>query len=381
MIRGPSGVWLRRIALLPLLTISALVAPPNVGSPAQRPPLVGFSFTPNAARYAGLAPIPALRSLLTRIQPDLVRLPVYWEDSAPTPDRLDFTVTDQLLDVVRAHNRSASRTVRVILVEGARNLGYPELFVPGWVTEHDQRDVPAVLQTEAYQRYMTATLLRYRDDPLLYAWQVENEPFDNVVSGAPGAVRVPAATLGGEVAQARRQDPAHPVVVSSYNSATLDLDEMALSPFARLFADTPLPHATGHPEDALNAGDVLGLDVYVSTPSTKPQNAEGNDGSVNLTVAKRARWKRDVLDYWGERAGARGKQMWIMEMQGGSWPGDTSFKPHDLAASAGEYSDGAASVILLWGVESWLITPEWMNTGVIAVSVMRGGDPNGTIRS
>lgn len=374
-----SSATCRRLALLLLVPLCLLMAPAGVSRPSPAPPKVGFSFTPNAARYANHDPGAALTTLLDRIQPDLVRLPIYWEDVAPTPTRLDFSEVDGLIQRVRQHNREAQRPARLILTVGARNLGFPELFVPAWVTVDQQRDVPAMMATAPFHSYLTQSILHYRSEPLLDAWQVENEPFDNVVSGAPASVRVPAGEVHSEVDEVHHLDPGRPAVVTSYNSATLDLDELGISPLRPLYRHVPVPAPTGHPQSALDAGDILGLDVYVSTPSTAPATAAQVDATPGLTVDQRIRWKRDLLDYWAQRAHSVGKDMWVMEMQAGSWPGDRGFSTHNLLASATQYADGSASVVLLWGVESWLIDATWMRQGSVAVAVLRGEDPNHSV--
>ena len=89
------------------------------------------------------------------------------------------------------------------------------------------------------------------------------------------------------------------------------------------------------------------------------------------------RWKRDVLDYWGERARSRGKDMWICEMQADGWQTEGAFTKQTLLESATAYADGSASVVLLWGVEEWLNEPGWLDAGRTAVAVMRGEDPDG----
>ncbi|MFN2452573.1 MAG: hypothetical protein ABR541_09500, partial [Candidatus Dormibacteria bacterium] len=370
---------LRRLAMLPLIALlCAVVAPAHADRRSAEPPLVGFSFTPLAARFAHLDPPAALTRLLGSLDPDLVRLPVYWGDVEANRGAFDFSEVDDWLARVRRHNAvPGAHHTRVVLVVGARNLGYPELFVPGWVSIDEQRHVPLILAGASYRAYLDAAAARYAGEPLLYAWQVENEPLDNVVSGAPAAVRVPAAQLSTEVGRLHAVDPQHRVVVTTYSSATLDLDELAISPLARLYDHVGVPAPIGHPAGALDAGDVLGLDVYVATPSTSASTLATVEATKGLTASKRVRWKRDVLDYWGERARSRGKDMWICEMQADGWQTEGAFTKQTLLESATAYADGSASVVLLWGVEGWLSEPGWLDAGRTAVAVMRGEDPDG----
>ncbi|GAC1338177.1 MAG: hypothetical protein NVSMB29_03610 [Candidatus Dormibacteria bacterium] len=377
----PIAPRLRRLAALPLLALlCAAVAPAHADRKPARPPLVGFSFSPLAAQFAHLDPTRTLTRLLDDLDPDLVRLPVYWGDVETHPGRFDFGVVDDWVARVRKHNsRPRAHQTKVVLVVGARNLGYPELFVPNWVSIEEQTDVPAILAGRPYRSYIEATALRYAHERLLYAWQVENEPLDNVVSGAPSAVRVPAPQLGSEVAGLHALDPHHRVVVTTYSSTTLDLDELAISPLARLYDHVDVPSPIGHPQGALDAGDVLGLDVYVATPSTSASTLATVEATPGLTAAQRVRWKRDVLDYWGERARSHGKEMWICEMQADGEQTGGGFSTRTLLQSATAYADGSASVVLLWGVEAWINQPGWLAAGRAAVAVMRGDDPDSGI--
>ncbi|MDQ6746491.1 MAG: hypothetical protein M3010_00080 [Candidatus Dormibacteraeota bacterium] len=369
---------LGRLTVLSLLAVlCAAVAPAHADRRPAQPPLVGFSFTPLAARFAHLDPPATLSRLLEGLDPDLVRLPVYWGAVEATPGSFDFSEVDDWIARVRRHNaRAGAHQTRVVLVAGARNLGFPELFVPGWITIEQQRNLPTILATPTYRAYLDAVAARYSGEPLLYAWQVENEPLDNVVSGAPAAVRLPAAQLTTEVDRLHAADRHHRVVVTTYSSATLDLDELAISPLAHLYDYVAVPAPIGHPQGALDSGDVLGLDVYVATPSTAASTLATVEATKGLTASKRVRWKRDVLDYWGERARSQGKDMWVCEMQADGRQTEGAFTKQTLLESATAYADGSASVVLLWGVEGWLNEPGWLDAGRTAVAVMRGEDPD-----
>src|SRR5438552_19214926 len=84
--------------------------------PPLNPPLVGFSFSP-AAIADGSDPEQALARLLRNLQPDLVRLPVYWSSVAPTATALDYSEVDDLIKTVEAHNAlKGSRHTDVVLV-------------------------------------------------------------------------------------------------------------------------------------------------------------------------------------------------------------------------------------------------------------------------
>jgi hypothetical protein len=108
---------------------------------------------------------------------------------------------------------------------------------------------------------------------------------------------------------------------------------------------------------------VLGLDLYIVTSDTNLQDAG---------ATKRIGWKRAALSYWTSQAQAADKPLWITEMQGAPWPGESNFTISDLRQSANAYRHTGASVILLWGVEEWLNSPDWMDAGKQARQVLTG---------
>jgi len=371
--RSPGGAGAvtraRRALAAAILTLFAVGLQAGVGetgeelSLAAAPPLVGFSYV-----SAGQAPDEArggLRALLTGLDPDVVRLPVYWSAVQPDVSRFDFTTVDALLQEVGDHNAGGvrGRRVQVILVVGVRNLAFPEVWVPDWLDVATSGNLSDLVRSAAYLAYLRAVVRRYAHRHLLLAWQVENEPFDDVTA-ARGDVSLTSAALVAESREVRRLDARHPIVVTTYDSSTVALDRAAVGPWAWLHRLLPGPRPTGHPSLALDAGDVLGLDAYVVTPSTPLEEAP---------ALQRVDWKTGALAYWARRSGERDKDMWITEMQAAPWDGVEGFTPSALLHSARLYSQVGAAVVLLWDVQRWLIDPEWMATGQVAIRLLRGG--------
>ncbi|TMC48282.1 MAG: hypothetical protein E6J14_12155 [Chloroflexi bacterium] len=356
------------------VAVAVAMGPALPDLPRTDPPQVGFSFSPVAAGYAGLDPNAALSELLRRLRPDVVRLPVYWSDVAPAPHHFAFGEVDGMLTLVAAHNaQPGQRPTHVVLVVGARNLGFPEVYLPEWIPPEKALSVAALVRGPDYAEYLTASVRRYAHNPLLQAWQVENEPLDDVASGQPVNVAMPVAQVRAEVDSVHLLDPHHPVAVTTYNSAHVDLDAVGSSRFGEVFAHLPGPQPVGHPLSALEVSDVLGLDVYVITGNTS--------ALADVPAARRIGWKHDILDYWSQRALAQGKQLWVTELQAAPWPGTDGFTPDDLLLSASQYADSSANLVLLWGVESWVRDPRWWNAGVAAVRILRGHDPQDAQRA
>lgn len=375
--RLQSAISLRALVGVTALLLTSVAWAPVPPAPRTPPPLVGFSFDMWNLPH-GQDPYRALQSLMDGLSPDLVRLPVYWSEVMPTADRFDFGTVDRLMATVSTYNRTAARQAHVILVAGVRNLGYPEVFEPGWLeTGTASESVEKAIAEPAYRRYLTATVHRYAGNPLLAAWQVENEPLDNVNVGLELDTAVPQLAMKTEIGLLRSIDQSTPVVVTTYNSSHADLDQEATSAFGWLFEHVPgLPHPAGHPGQALNLGNALGLDAYVESPNTS---------QVEQPTSIRIGWKADTLAYWSEEAASAGKQLWLTEMQASPWAGTGGFNRQDLISSALAYRNRGLQVVLLWDVEPWLQSSQWMRAGQRAIRILRGcpascGAPAGHLR-
>jgi hypothetical protein len=362
---------LKRLATVIATTIASVIVPaaafPTVtvdpAPPPLNPPLVGFSFSP-AAVPSGVDPAKALTTLLATLDPDLVRLPIYWSSVAPTPTTLDYTEVDRLIATIAAHNaKKGARQTQVVLVVGARNLVYPEVHLPDWLDTGDVHKLDKLLKTASYHAYLEATYRRYASLSVLRAWQVENEPLDNASLNDLTNGALPASTIRAEVDLLRSIDLVHEVVVTTFNSSHVVLDVRAASPLAWVYAHLPGAKAAGHPAQALTMGDTLGLDLYVVTEST-PLDV--------VTASTRIGWKEESLDYWQRQAHDHGRALWVTEMQASPWYGTSGFTIDDLIASAHAYRGHGVSVYLLWGVENWLDSPAWIEAGTESIAVLRG---------
>jgi hypothetical protein len=290
-----------------------------------------------------------------------VRLPVYWDVTEASPGTLDFTSTDELLQVVADHNRTAPRPTRVILTVGARNFLYPELHAPAWAGPREQPELDMAQQNATYRAYFEQTLMRYRASPLLYAWQVENEPFDYVVNELTGDDQITPEQMTWEISEVHRIDPAHRAVTTTFDGWNVIVDWLQMNLSFVLYGLHGFP--SGHPGDALSAGDALGLDIYVDGPSTPFRFS---------TVALRTSWKAEGIAYWSALAKSQGKQVWLTEMQAQPWATDPGgFSTDDLLASAAIYRNASLQVVLLWGAETWLEDPAWMQAAESAMQILR----------
>src|SRR6266508_478910 len=347
--------------VLIVLTLAALALGSEDWPPARTPaPLVGFSYSPLTSLEVGRDPANDLAKLLDATHPDLVRLPIYWEFVQPAPDQLDFKSVDGLLAVVEKHNQTSLNMTRVVLTVGARNFLFPELHQPPWAGPRTQPYIGAMQAALAYRTYFTTSILRYRDSPLLFAWQVENEALDIVVNDFTGDDAISVEQLKWEVDEVHRLDPRHQTVLTSYNALNSTADLMQVyTPWL-----TPIiGGGSGHPGEALELGDAFGLDLYLDSPHVAWRSV--------VPIQLRSKWKQQTINFWADRAHSQGKGMWLAEVQAQPWGDETSFAPGDLVSSAVDYREERLDVVLLWGVEAWLEDDAWLAAGQRAIQILR----------
>ena len=353
VIRALKGLW--------FLAGAALLLGSEVWPPTTPPaPLIGFSYSPLMLYGAQRDPAQDLQILLDATNPDLVRLPVYWELVQPAPDTLNFSSVDELLAVVEGHNQAAEHPTQVVLTVGARNFLYPELHAPQWAGPRQQPYLNDAQAGSAYRAYFDGTILRYRSSPLLYAWQVENEPLDYVVNDLTGADQITPEQLAWEIARVHELDGSHEAATTTFDAWNASLDMIQeYAPQALAAVGVPL---SGHPAQALAAADALGLDLYLDAPSTPVHF---------MSLEVRAAWKQQAIDYWAGQAKAQGKDLWLAEMQAQPFGETSRFMPDDLVTTAVDYRQEPLQVVLLWGVDTWLEDPAWMAAATHAMTILR----------
>jgi hypothetical protein len=348
----------KRVGLAMLLAGAALLSTVSASAARSAPATqVGFSFSPAAAVALGLDPLTAYNELLNDLHPDVVRIPIYWSDVEAVPNQFTFGIPDQLFAATANFNAQTGLHTELIPVVGMRNVGYPELHTPIWVDTTSAPNVSTLADSNTYTTYITTVVNRYRNSPLVSMWQLENEPLDDVNSWSDGPVALDEEDLAAERALLQSVDPAHKVMITTYDSASANLDREGL---AELEQPSLVYPYVGHPDQALRIGDAMGLDIYVATDSTDLTNA---------SAASRITWKTSALDLWKDRARQAGKQLWVTELQSEPWPGVPGFTPGDVVRSALAYRDVGLSGVLMWGVESWLVYPDWMVAGKQAMQI------------
>jgi len=306
--------------------------------PVYGPVRVGVSFSPLRAAYLGLDYRDAFRRLES-MGFKVIRVPVSWQEvQAEGYDTTDWLVAD-----------AAARHQPLVLVVGMKGLGWPEFYIPpdrlprGVVDGGDVSQDP--LLRSATLNFIQETVERYRDNPIVVAWQVENEPLNQA---GPHKWWIGASFLQEEVRLVRSLD-SRPLVLSTFQHFNLLFDQ-ATSRFGLSFFDGD--SAEKNSLALLQPGDVLGLDAYTRIGYTLlggEHVAHAGDGWADRV----GRWRTAALE--------QGRQAWVTESQAEPWEASMatyatprSFAPGDLEATYEGLKDQGFGTILLWGSEYWL---------------------------
>lgn len=165
-----------------------------------RPITWGVTFSEKYSRdKLGLDWQANFNAIVDELHPKKMRLIAYWDEIEKTEGVFDFSTLDWQM------NRALERGIRVIVVVGMREPRWPECHIPAWVSATDTGAREAALRT-----YIRATVARYRANPALAAWQVENEPF---LKFGLCAAR-PRQALEQEIGMVKSLDSDHPIIVT-----------------------------------------------------------------------------------------------------------------------------------------------------------------------
>lgn len=125
-----------------------------------------ITFSAKFSRQLGLDWQKNFEAILNELKPSKIRLIAYWEEIEKEEKKFDFSETDWLLQ------KTTEYKTPVILTLGMRVPRWPECHIPEWA-----KKLPAEEKEEALRRYLKIVISRYKDNPIIEMWQIENEPF------------------------------------------------------------------------------------------------------------------------------------------------------------------------------------------------------------
>jgi len=189
-----------------------------------KPSTLGVTFIADYASYLGVDAHQNYTAILDDLHVKHLRLVSYWSDIEPVQGTYNFDELDWEMAQAQTHG------AKVTLAVGLRQPRWPECHAPSWA------DTSKAGNTWEPQlnAYITAVVDRYKNNPALESYQLENEFYLNAFGQCNNFDRTRLAT---ELALVKKLDPSRPVIMSRSNN------------YAGFSLKQPLP-------------DVVGISIY-----------------------------------------------------------------------------------------------------------------------
>lgn len=294
----------------------------------NQPVVLGASFIPDYAESFGLDPKDTLNAMLSDLKLKQVRLVSYWSDIEPTPGQYDFSTLDWEFALAQKYG------VKVSLSIGLRQPRWPECHPPSWADV--QAGNESAWEPQLFS-FMKTVINRYKDNPSLQDYELENEYFMKVFGTCTDFSR---NRLVEEFNLVKGLDPAHPVIISrSDNWVGIPVgqptpDEFAISVYKRVWDATFTHRYFEYPlpawfYSALAGGEELlsGKDMIIHELQAEPWTPKGQpiiDTSIKEQYkSMNPQRLKDRIDY-GEATGMKTIDLW-----GAEWWYYMKVKQHD----------------------------------------------------
>lgn len=297
---------------------------------ANEPLQLGTTFIADYSQRLDLDPRQTLQAILKPasdggLNMKSVRLVSYWSKIETGPGIYDFSYLDWQFDMANRYG------AKVSLALGLRQPRWPECHQPAWIDNQP----PSIWQPQL-NKFILAVINRYKTNPALQSYQLENEFFLKIFGKCKDFNR---DRLIAEAALVKQADPNHLLIISrSNNWIGLPIgqprpDQFGISVYKRVwdyhytnrYAEYPLP--PWFYAFLAGAGEILtGKDMMIHEMQAEPWLPSGQvistatlaeqAKSMDTTALKyRLKYVRDTgirtIELWGSEY-----WYWLKEKQG-----------------------------------------------------------------
>jgi len=169
--------------------------------------IYGTSFNPEYAAYLGLDPKAVYMTILDDWKFKYIRLPAQWDLIEKVQGKKDFSDLDWMM------GEAEKRGVKIILAVGQKTPRWPECHIPDWAAKLPDAEYKASLSD-----YISSVIGRYKNNPALEIWQVENEAF---LPFGGGCRNFTQNDLKNELSLVKSTDAAHPTMTTDAGELSL----------------------------------------------------------------------------------------------------------------------------------------------------------------
>lgn len=162
----------------------------------------GISFSLKQCRNFGLDSDECLQWLLDKGWRRF-RLMSYWDEHEKSPGTYDFAALDEQI------KRITEKSGIITLCLGVKQPRWPEYHWPSWT-----KSLSDEKKTEALMRFIETAVARYKNEPAILSYQLENEA---LLKGFGRDIHIDRGRLRLEYTLVCKLDPSRPVLMSTSN--------------------------------------------------------------------------------------------------------------------------------------------------------------------
>lgn len=126
----------------------------------------GVNFSVKQTEFLGLDSRQVYLALLDDLKVKKIKISVHWDLLEKENNNFDFSEIDWQVEEAKKRN------AEVVLAIGMKTPRWPECHLPDWAKNADKET-----QQDKILRMLSVVVNRYKNDPTVSAWQVENEIF------------------------------------------------------------------------------------------------------------------------------------------------------------------------------------------------------------